>query len=422
MPRILDRSSLASGLASVLPPGGLTYVQACSGKSSVLAQAVRAAGDHLGAMTFTGIFVPGLNRNDYLANPACRVKTFFMTPELKKAGAAVEFLPLCYADILTHLRAAPIAAALVMVSPPDDEGMCSFGPIVDFLPDLWQKIPALIAHVNPLLPRAAGHPGIPHEKFTAVIHAEQKLLGQAEEAPDAEALEIGRHVATFVTDGATLQVGLGKIPGAVLRSLTTRRGLRIHSGLVSESVLDLLEAGALAEGVAVTGGVAIGGQRLYDAVSSPAFEFRPVSHTHNTSVIAGLHHFVTINSALDVDLFGQAYGEVGPRGLMSGPGGASDFARGAKAGGGLRIVALPAAAEGGAKSRIVAPGCGVGPVSLGRMDIDVVVTEHGAADLRGLGHHARAQQLIAIASPDHRETLQAAWQKTAAIMELGSRK
>ncbi len=377
-------------LASVLPPGGLTLVQGCSGESTLLAEMAATAGPALG--------VPSLNRASWLPNPDCRVTTFFMTPELKRAGAAVEFLPLCYADILAYLRTAKISAALFMAAPPDAQGMCSFGPVVDFLAELWPQIPVRIAQINPLMPATHGHPGIPYSELTAVIEQESPLLGMAEEKSDPATEAIGKFVAGFVPDGATLQTGLGKIPGAVLRALTGHKNLRIHSGLVGDAALELASAGALE---AVTAGVAIGSPRLYEAVRDPVFEFRPVSFTHDAGVVAGIPRLVTINSALSVDLYGQAFSELTPRGFMSGSGGASDFARGAKAAGGLRIIALPAA-------RIVAPGAGLGPVTLSRMDIDMVVTENGAADLRGLGHEARADTLIKVAAEEEREALQEA--------------
>lgn len=404
----------ADELATVLPPGGLTYVQGCSGHSDLLHDAVMRAGDAVGRMTFTGVFVPGLNRATWLANPECRVSTFFMTPELKAAGEAVEFLPFGYADILDLLRASRIDAALFMVSPPDEHGLCSFGPVVDFLAELWPQIPVRIAHINPHMPRTAGSTGIPFDQLTAVIQGEAPLYGMVRSKADPIAEQIGAHVAPFIRNGATLQTGLGKIPDAVLRSLTGRRDLRIHSGLVGEVVLDLLATGALAEGVAITGGVAIGSAELYAAIGSDRFIFHPVSHTHDAQVIAAIPNFVAINSAIEVDLFGQAYSEVGPGGLMSGPGGATDFARGARLGGGLRVIALPSDASKGSVSRIVGPGEGSGPVSLHRNDTDIVVTEHGAADLRGLGHEARARALIAIASPAHRADLQARWRTRAA--------
>lgn len=401
-------------ILSALPPGGRTLVLACSGESLLLADSVMRAGEALGPMTFTGIFVPGLNSHTYLANPECRVETFFVTPELKAARDAVAFLPLCYGDILARLRTVPIDAALFMATPPDDAGWCSFGPVIDFLAELWPKIPVRIAHLNPLMPRTHGHRGIPYSELTAVVERPQDLLGFADAADDPVADAIASNVARWITEGATIQTGLGKIPTAVLRALKEHRNLRIHSGLIGEAVVDLETAGALAEGCAVTGGVAIGSRRLYDAISRPAYRFEPASHTHAPRIVAGIENFVAINSALEVDLLGQAYAEMGLGGLLSGPGGGSDFARAAWCGGGLRIIALPASAAKGVVSRIVAPNGGAGLISLGRMDTDIVVTEFGAADLRGLSHHDRATALIGIAAIEHREGLQRAWAGFAA--------
>lgn len=392
-------------LADVLPPGGLTYVQGCSGESAALNAAVMAAGDALGAMSFTGIFVPGLNRASYLANPDCRVETFFLTPELRAAGDRVRFLPLCYGDILARLRRQPPAAAIFPVAPPDAAGDCSFGPVVDFLADVWDLIPIRIAHINPRMKATRGHRGIPWRDLTAVLEDEGfDPPGMATGGSDPETDEIARHIAGLIPDGATLQTGLGKVPGALMRNLTNHRNLRIHSGLIGDGVLDLLAAGALAPGASVKGGVAIGAPALYDAIDGEAFAFQGVSHTHAAAVIAGMPKFHAINSALEIDLFGQAFAELTPKGLMSGPGGASDFARGARLSeGGRRIVALPSAARGA--SRIVLPGAPAGPVSLGRFDIDLVVTEQGIADLRGKDHGERAAALIRIAAPEHRESL-----------------
>ncbi len=401
-------------LASVLPPGGLTLLSSCSAESGLLADAVNRAGARLGAMTFTGIFVPGLNRRTYMANPDCRVLTFFMTPELRALGPAVEFLPLCYQDVLTELRRRRPQAALFMCAPPDADGNCSFGLQLDFLAELWRDIPVRIAHINPAMPPTRGDPGIPFSALTAYCEAGQPLLEGERDVADDAARAIAGQIRPHVADGSTLQLGLGKIPGAVLRSLTDRRDLRLHSGLVGDGVLDLLEAGALAsDGLAVVG-VAIGSRKLYDAVASAPFEFRPVSVTHDAATLARIERLVTINSALEVDLLGQVYAELPPGGLMSGPGGASDFARGARMAGGLRIIALPADGKGGSLSRIVAPGGGRGPVSLGRMDVDLIVTEHGVADLRGKSYADRASALIAIATPAFRIELEKVWKDYAA--------
>jgi acyl-CoA hydrolase len=395
-------------LGDVLPPGGLTWLQACSAESKLLRQGLTEAGDRLGAMTFTGIFVPGLNRIDYAVTGERRVTTFFMTPELKHAGDRVEFLPLCYRDILRHLRSLRIDAALFMVSPPDGEGNCSFGPVVDFLAELWPRIPIRIAHVNPCLPRTHGHPGIPYSQLTAVVEGEEDLA-TAPSGRDEASDRIGQAIAPLVADRATIQAGLGRIPEAVMSNLTDRRGLAVHSGLIGDATLELLQAGALRAQAPVTAGVAIGSRRLYDALGDEAFSFRPVSHTHSLAVLASIDRLITINSALEVDLFGQAFAELTPNGFMSGPGGASDFAAGARSIGGLRILALPATARKGQISRIVGPGAGSGPVSLSRFDIDLVATEHGIADLRGKSHDGRAEALMSVAAPQWRGELADRW-------------
>jgi acyl-CoA hydrolase len=397
----------SSELASVLPPGGLTLVSACSAESALLHDAVMEAGPALGAMTFSGIFVAGLNRRTWLASPECRVLTFFLTPELRASSAQVEFLPICYQDILATLRTRQPSAALFMCSPPDAQGLCSFGTEVAFIADLWRDIPVRIAHITPQMPRTAGDPGIPFEALTAYLEGDQPLLEIAAAEADPVSTAIAGHIAPFIGDGATLQTGLGKVPDAVLRALHGRRGLRAHTGLMGDGLLALAEAEALAPDGAAVVGVAIGSATLYRGLSHPSFQFQPVSVTHGAEVLAKLGPLTTLNSALEVDLFGQAYAELSPRGLMSGPGGATDFARGARANRGLRIVALPATA--GTASRIVSPDSANGPVSLGRGDVDLVVTEHGAADLRARTYAARADALIAIAAPQHRPALAAAW-------------
>lgn len=395
-------------LAEVLPPGGLSWLQACSAESPLIREGLVAAGAALGAMTFTGIFVPGLNRVDYALGGARRVKTFFMTPELARGADGVEFLPLCYRDILGLLRSSPIDAALISVSPPDDRGLCSFGPVVDFIVELWPRIPIRIAHINPKMPRTGGYVGIPFSELTAIIEGEAELpvaIAGRDEASD----KIGATVAGLIPDGAAIQAGLGRIPEAAVRCLRNHRRLSVHSGLIGDSVLDLVEAGAVRARGPVTTGVAIGTRRLYDAVGDEQFQFQPVSYTHSTRVLSQIDNLFTINSATAVDLFGQAYAELSPKGLVSGPGGASDFAAGARDGGGLRIVALPATAETSAASRIIGPGNASGPISLSRFEIDVVVTEFGAADLRGKRHDERAEALIAIAAPIFQADLEAAW-------------
>ena len=399
-PRRIDRRELAS----VLPAGGLALVSGCSAESLLLADMVTTAGESLGDMIFCGVFVGGLNRLTWRGGPDSRVLTFFQSPELRAEGDRVDFLPLCYQDALAELRRRRPAAALFMCAPPDAAGNCSFGTEVSFIAELWREVPIRIAHINAMMPITAGDPGIPFDQLTAFIDADQPLLPLAGSVADSVTDAIAAHVAPFVRDGDTLQIGLGRVPDAVARRLTCRKHLKVHTGLLGDGLMDLVDSGAVDRAVV---GTAIGTADLYARLTHPVLEFRPVSISHGPSELAAIERLVTINSALSVDLFGQAYAELTDRGLMSGPGGASDFARGARAGGGTRIVVLPAMRS--SASRIVAPGHGPGPVSLSRFDIDVVVTENGTADLRGLGHADRATALIAIAAPNHRLDLTKAW-------------
>lgn len=408
--------NLASGdLAGALPPGGLTLVSSCSAESDLLAAEVEGAGDALGDMRFSGIFVPGLNKYVWRAGENSTVTSFFQTPQLRKEGARITFLPLCYQDVVSYYAQAGVDAALFMCSPPDANGNCSFGTEVSYVADNWRKAKTRIAHINPLMPATPGDAGIPFAEITAFYEGDQPLRTMAVGGTDPITLAIAKATAEFIHNGATLQTGLGKLPDAVLDQLHHHRDLRIHTGLIGDGGLRLVNSGAMADGASALVGVAIGQESLYTALDNPHFQFRPISVTHNVPALGSVPQLVTINSAMSVDLFGQAYAEASSRGFMSGPGGASDFARAARLSpGGLRIIILPSAA--GDVSRIIAPGDSIGPVSLGRMDIDIVVTEHGAADLRGKSHNDRARLLIDIADPGHRETLERAWADIAAII------
>ena len=388
-------------LGRYLPESGLCWITGCSGESVAFREGL--SGLSRPGLTFTGIFVPGLNRPAYLLDTGGRVTTFFMLPEFA-ASDRVDFLPLSYRDIRAWFGRNTPQAALVMVSPPGTDGRCSFGPVTDFIADMWERIPTLIAHVNPSMPGTRGTPGIPHQRFAAIIEAEQPVP-ESDPGLDEAAARIAAHAATVIPDGATIQAGVGRVPEAVLRGLTEKRGLAIHSGLIGDSTLHLLRSGALRADNPVTAGVAIGTRALYDAISGPEFTFRPPSFTHDIATLASIEGFVSVNSAIEVDLDGQARAEATSGGYISGPGGASDFTAGARGKGGLRMVVLPSTAARGTVSRIVKTEDATGPVSLGRFDIDIVITEHGIADLRGRSHAARRDALLAVADPAHRSSL-----------------
>ncbi|HVK81496.1 MAG TPA: acetyl-CoA hydrolase/transferase C-terminal domain-containing protein [Verrucomicrobiae bacterium] len=402
MPRAIG----ADDVLSVLPHGARVLVQGGAGESRLIAQAIEGGLAARPDLSFVGIMLPGVNTNTY----GGAFTTFFLTPEFKAANA--RFLPLGYNEILAYLTAQRIDAALFTASPPDESGFCSFGAAVDFLADLWPRIPIRIAHINPAMPHTHGHAGIPFDDLTCVIEAETPLI-EFRDAPDDEITRaIGAHVAALVPNGATVQTGIGKAPGACMRALTAKRDLRLQTGFVGEWALDLIDAGAIAPDAPITTGLALGSPRLYAALRSSQFTFRPVSYTHAPSVLATQEKFVTINAALEVDLFGQVYAERAPNGFASGPGGSLDFARGAKLAGGTRIIVLPAAApysvttiSTSKRLNDTGPRPAPGPT---------IRLESRAADLRECTHDARAERLINVAAPAHREALLASWRAATA--------
>jgi 4-hydroxybutyrate CoA-transferase len=250
-----------------------------------------------------------------------------------------------------------------------------------------------------------------------VVETDRALVTLATGDLTAEVRRIGAHVAELVRDGDTIQIGIGKVPAAVLASLHDRRDLGLHGGLVSDEVADLYEAGAITgarnsrDAGTMVCTAALGSARVYGwAGRCPELRFAPVSYTHDIRVLAQIHNFVAINSVLSVDLSGQANAEMLDGRQVSGTGGLLDFVRGARLSkGGRSILALPSTA-GGKTSRIV-PRLGVGDVvSCPRADADIVVTEHGVARLRDKSVDERAEALIAIADPAFRRDLAAEWE------------
>jgi acyl-CoA hydrolase len=265
------------------------------------------------------------------------------------------------------------------------------------------------------MPRPKDGVTLPLECFDHVIDAPAALPEFADNQLDARFAAIGRHIAGIVEaqSGPTLQLGLGKVQQAVLEALKAADAtdLKLHAGMVSTPLLGLLEAGKMsAETGAITCGVALGGHALYEeAASDSRFRFREVGHTHAAATLAAIPGLIAINSAIEVDLFGQANAEFIGDKQVSGGGGLTDFLAGAQASdGGLAVIALNATAKGGALSRIV-PRLSAPAVTVPRTLVDCVVTEHGIARLTGLDLEDRAKALIEIAAPEHRDRLSNDW-------------
>ena len=408
-------------LPDLLRPGMTVFVQGASGEPSALLQALAAAPEASDGVRYVGCFIPGVNRIDPASfHPEARLTSFFVFGDIARSHATgkVRFLPLHYSGIWQYLAELEIDVALIQVTPPDRAGRCSLGVSVHFVPAALERAKAVVAEVNARMPRPAQSHEVRYERLDYVVETDRPLvpLGAGDLPPEVR--RIGGHVAGLVEDGDTIQIGIGKVPAAVLAALRERRDLGLHGGLVSEGVADLHDAGVITgarksrdPGTMVCT-AALGSARVYDwAGRCPDLRFAPVSYTHDVRVLGGIDNLVAINSVLSVDLSGQANAEMLDGRQVSGTGGLLDFVRGARLSkGGRSILALPSTAGGGKSSRIV-PRLGEHDVvSCPRADADVVVTEHGVARLRDKSVDERAEALIAIADPAFRSDLAGGWE------------
>jgi acyl-CoA hydrolase len=323
----------------------------------------------------------------------------------------LEVLP-CHFSALPRMfaeRRIPADVGFVQVSPPDADGGCSLGVGVDYAADAFAYTPTLIAEVNLRMPATIGTPRIPLSRFAAVVETDRPLREAPDRAPDDVEQTIARTVAELVEDGDTIQLGVGPLPSAVLDCLTGHRDLGFHSGMISDGIVRLVDKGVatgarkeIDAGMIVTG-AALGSTELYDRIPDLPVAFRPVSYTHAPETLSRLRRLVSINSAIEVDLTGQVGSEV-RRGVYIGAvGGQVDFSRAASLTGARSIITVRS--RSGDESTIN-PVLTQGVVTTARSDVDVVVTEYGAAHLRGCALEERARRLIAVAAPEHRERLE----------------
>lgn len=301
--------------------------------------------------------------------------------------------------------------AFVQVSPADAEGNHSFGLIGDFVAAAVKKARVVIAEVNERVPFTLGDAVLPASRIDCAVRVDRDPVEVLPAKIGDTDLAIAKLAAEYIGDGAVLQVGIGAVPDAILRLLHDRRDLGIHSGMVGDGLVDLVEAGVITNarkpidpGMSITGAL-IGTRRLYAfADRNPKVGLRNSAYTHGAAVLARLPRLVTINSAIEVDLTGQVNAEQSGSLYLGGTGGQVDFVRaGARSPGGRSIIALPATARGGKVSRITASLAG--PVTTARSDVDVIITEFGAAELKGQPLGERARRLVAIAHPDFQEEL-----------------
>ena len=314
----------------------------------------------------------------------------------------------------------PIDVALIEVSPPDSHGFCSFGVGVDTTLTAAKCARYVVAQVNDNMPRTYGDSFIHVSDIDALVESSRPLCALTKAVVSDLQIAIARNVASLIEDGAVLQTGIGGIPDAVLPMLMDRKDLAVHSELVSDGVIPLIEAGVLTgarknfKPRKIILGFALGSKRLFEFVdNNPIFEFHPTAYTNDPALIARNDKMVAINSALQIDLTGQVCSDSIGNQFYSGIGGQVDFLRGAsRSKGGKPIIAISSTAKQGTISRIVPtldPGAGV---VTSRGLVRYIVTEYGIAYLHGKSIRERAKALIEIAHPDFRSELYDYCEKT----------
>lgn len=386
--------------------------QACGEPTSVL-EALIKQGRDIGGLTvfiatsFSDLFTAQTADSFALSSIGAIGSLRSMTKAHK-----LSVIPCHISQIGPMIEAGVIACdvAVVQVSPVDENGNHSFGLISDYVKAAVNKARIVIAEVNDQVPFTNGEM-LSAAKIDVAVHVSRAPV----QVPAAQIGEtdqaIARHAARYCEDGSVIQTGIGAVPDAILRLLHDRRDLGVHSGMLGDGLVELVEAGVVTnahkeidKGVSINGAL-IGTRKLYEfAHRNPRIRMCSTAYTHDAAVLAQLSKLVTINSALEVDLTGQVNAEQSGAAYMGGTGGQVDFVRaGSRSRGGRSIIALPATAKAGALSRICVTLSG--PVTTARSDVDVIVTEYGAAELKGQTLAERTRRLIAIAHPNFREEL-----------------
>jgi len=331
----------------------------------------------------------------------------------RRVTATADIYPCHVSSIPSLLRGGNLRVdvALIQVRPLPAGGF-SLGVISDFTQALIRQARLVIALVNPALPALHGDASVDSADIDLLVDGDDRIIDMPDPEPSGTEIAVAQQVAALIPDRATIQLGVGTLPAAVARALSDHRELGVHSGVVSDVLVDLVERGVVSNahkgrdaGRTVTGGL-FGTRRLRDfAERTGTIELRSVEYTHHIAVTSSLSQFHTINSAIEIDLSGQANAEIAGGRYLGAVGGQVDFVRGGVASpGGRSIIAFPSTTPDGTHSRIVAS-LDARPVTTARSDVDLIVTEYGAAHLRGCSLRERARRLIAIAHPDHRDSL-----------------
>jgi 4-hydroxybutyrate CoA-transferase len=413
-----EKVTSAAEALSVVQSGSRVYIGGGAGVPSQLIEALvnRAPELHDVELTHILTYADAPYAAERYKNHF-RINALFIGGNVRRAvaGGWADFTPIFLSDIpsLFWNGTLPLDVALIMLSPPDEHGFCSFGVEVGTTKPAAESARIIIAEVNKRMPRTYGDSFIHVSRLDHVVETDYPLPDAPQGGASPAHVLVGQHIAELIPDGATLQMGIGSIPDAVLRCLGGHKNLGIHSELFSDGIIDLVEQGIVTcsektfHPGKIVAGFLFGTERLYRFVdNNPMIEMQPTHYVNDPFNIARNNKMVAINSAVQVDLTGQVCADsIGTR-FYSGAGGQVDFVRGAaRSPGGLPIVAFLSTAQGGRVSRIVPTLYEGSGVVTTRNDVHIVVTEYGVAYLRGKSIRERAQTLITIAHPAFRDEL-----------------
>lgn len=410
---------------SAIEPGGTVFLGESCGEPQTLVEALVADKERL-----RGTRILDSRRiNGSTLLPFCdyfKVISFQFAPDTSKAAQSglVDHLPLKLSEmhrLFSPVGPVQIDVALVQVSPPDTEGYCSFGVCVGYTLEAALSAGVIIAEVNQNMPRTYGGNALPIEKFDYVIHSSRPLLEYPIPKVEDQHMEVAKNVARLIADGATLCLGLGSVPEAILKCLEGKHDLGIHSGLITDGIIDPIKEGIITnkkkkiDRSKTVSAQAMGSKELFQFLhENPNVEMRPYSYTHDINVLARTNNFTLINSAIEIDLTGQLNVESIGSIQFGAVGGQADYIRGASLSkGGKSITALTATTQNGKTSRIVPQFSEGTIVSIPRYDVQYVVTEYGIAELWGKTLAERRKALISIAHPKFRNELYRSCQSKA---------
>ncbi len=402
---------------SFVRSGHNIFIHSAGAAPQSLVKALAQRGDELSDINIYQLHTEGVAPYaDLKYADVFHVNSMFIGPNVRKAHdeGRASFIPCFLSEVPIMFRSGriPLNVALIQVSPPDRHGFCSLGISVDATKAAIDSAEIIIAQVNPRMPRTHGDGLIHLDRFTAYIEETAELPESPRHILTEVEKQIGVHVAALIEDKATLQMGIGAIPDAVLSYLGGHKDLGVHTEMFSDGVIPLIESGVINNRFktkhrdVLVSGFMMGTRKLYDFVDdNPMIRMLDIQYVNDISVIRKLPKMTSINSAIEVDLTGQVCADsIGTR-MFSGVGGQMDFIRGASLSpGGKPIIALPSI-TGRGESKIVdilKPGAGVVTT---RAHVHYVVTEYGVADLYGKNLKQRAKALIEIAHPDHKEAL-----------------